>query len=456
MYPNQYCNPCNEPEPCVPAPPPPDCVGEPCEEIVLDTCVRYTGPAIPCLGILTGASLNQVIQIIAERLCDCCDGTPPVIDCEVSEWSEWGPCIEGVQTRTRTVIQAPQNGGAECPPLEEIRECCIPVNCVVSEWGPWTNCIEGVRERARTVITPASCDGTPCPVLQEVEECSVCNPILNISGSSPSCETFQVSFSDDGTATTLFAELVSAASPTVVLQSHSFVTTGSPSSLMYIFTGISAGSYIVKIYKSTEFGDCDIVATSAVTVTACPVPVECGTVDPSWVTFEPADCPSIGYTYMINVPSSATWATGSDLFVNVQKTGTSEVLIQSTHTFTPSTPSSSSFWTFDSPFGGGHLNAVNVPAGTSVTLTLRIECNEEMIQQTYTYVVPECPVEPTDCVVSDWSDWSECKEGIQTRTRTVITPASGGGVACPELSESRDCENPTCSLPTNLTATILE
>ena len=56
MYPNQYCNPCNEPEPCVPAPPPPDCVGEPCEEIVLDTCVRYTGPAIPCLGIETGTT----------------------------------------------------------------------------------------------------------------------------------------------------------------------------------------------------------------------------------------------------------------------------------------------------------------------------------------------------------------------------------------------------------------
>lgn len=174
MYPNQYCNPCNEPEPCVPAPPPPDCVGEPCEEIVLDTCVRYTGPAIPCLGILTGASLNQVIQIIAERLCDCCDGTPPVIDCEVSEWSEWSECYDGVQTRTRTVIQAPQNGGAECPPLEETRECCLPVDCVVSEWSDWSECNDGgMRTRTRTVITPASCDGTPCPVLQESEECSL-------------------------------------------------------------------------------------------------------------------------------------------------------------------------------------------------------------------------------------------------------------------------------------------
>jgi hypothetical protein len=46
---------------------------------------------------------------------------------------------------------------------------------------------------------------------------------------------------------------------------------------------------------------------------------------------------------------------------------------------------------------------------------------------------------PVNCVVSDWSDWSECVEGSQTRTRTVITPASNGGTACPVLTESRSC-----------------
>jgi hypothetical protein len=448
MYPNQYCNPCNEPEPCIEVPAPPDCIGEPCDEIVLDTCVRYTGPAIPCLGITTGANLNQVIQIIAERLCDCCDGTPPVINCEVSEWSAWGPCIcvtEGeittcTQTRTRTVTQAPQNGGTACPPLVETRECCTPVNCVVSEWGPWTTCVGGVRTRNRTVVTPASCGGTPCPVLQETEECSGCNPITNIFGRSLECETMEVTFSDDGNATTLLAELVSTSAPTVVLQSHNFVPTGSASSYLHTFTGVAPGTYIIKVSKNTVSGPCDIVATLSVVVEECPSPIECGTIDPSWVTFGTWDCPSIGYNYTITVPSSATWATGSDLFVNVQKTGTSEVLIQSTYQFSPTIPSSSSFWTFNAPFGGGQMDSLAAPAGTSVTLTLRIECNEEMIQQTYTYVVPACPVEPTDCVVSDWSDWSECVEGVETRTRTIITPAANGGAPCPTLTETRDCE----------------
>ena len=53
--------------------------------------------------------------------------------------------------------------------------------------------------------------------------------------------------------------------------------------------------------------------------------------------------------------------------------------------------------------------------------------------------IQPCP-EPVDCVVSAWSDWSACSlNGTQTRTRTVITPASGGGTACPVLEETQNC-----------------
>lgn len=127
MYPNQYCKPCEEEKPCVEVPSPPDCIGEPCEEIVLSQCVKYNGPAIPCLGIAANSNLNlnQVLQIIAEKLCDCCDNPPAPVDCVVGEWGEWSECIDGVQTRTRTVTTPPSNGGAACPPLEETRECSL-------------------------------------------------------------------------------------------------------------------------------------------------------------------------------------------------------------------------------------------------------------------------------------------------------------------------------------------
>ena len=49
------------------------------------------------------------------------------------------------------------------------------------------------------------------------------------------------------------------------------------------------------------------------------------------------------------------------------------------------------------------------------------------------------PVPPVDCVMSAWSDWSTCANGQQTRTRSVITPASGGGTPCGDLTETQAC-----------------
>jgi len=60
-----------------------------------------------------------------------------------------------------------------------------------------------------------------------------------------------------------------------------------------------------------------------------------------------------------------------------------------------------------------------------------------------------------DCVLSEWSEWSECDSecGQQSRTRTVITPASNGGNACGDLIEYRTCDltPPTINCPGNIT-----
>ena len=53
-----------------------------------------------------------------------------------------------------------------------------------------------------------------------------------------------------------------------------------------------------------------------------------------------------------------------------------------------------------------------------------------------------------DCVVSGWSTWSgcsaECGGGEQSRTRTVLTPASNGGAECPILIENQACNTLSC------------
>jgi hypothetical protein len=77
MYPNQNCEPCQPECPEVEIPPAPPCDGEPCAEVVLGPCVRYTGPAIPCVGITTGMNFNAVVQLLAAKICECCDTPPP-------------------------------------------------------------------------------------------------------------------------------------------------------------------------------------------------------------------------------------------------------------------------------------------------------------------------------------------------------------------------------------------
>ncbi|KAM5279638.1 thrombospondin type-1 domain-containing protein 7B [Ctenodactylus gundi] len=54
---------------------------------------------------------------------------------------------------------------------------------------------------------------------------------------------------------------------------------------------------------------------------------------------------------------------------------------------------------------------------------------------------------PRDCVVSEFSPWSKCSKGcgkrLQHRTRVAIAPPLYGGLPCPNLTESRACEEPT-------------
>jgi len=61
---------------------------------------------------------------------DCCPDFKDycgVIDCQVSEWSEWSKCNvacgKGTSTRTRQVLRPESNGGLQCPHVEEKQGC---------------------------------------------------------------------------------------------------------------------------------------------------------------------------------------------------------------------------------------------------------------------------------------------------------------------------------------------
>ena len=61
---------------------------------------------------------------------------------------------------------------------------------------------------------------------------------------------------------------------------------------------------------------------------------------------------------------------------------------------------------------------------------------------------------PVDCQVSAWGSFSTCSQpcggGSQARTRTVLTPASGGGAPCPVLTETQTCNPQACPVDCQL------
>jgi len=75
------------------------------------------------------------------------------------------------------------------------------------------------------------------------------------------------------------------------------------------------------------------------------------------------------------------------------------------------------------------------------------ETNFELIQDLRKLPVSQAPPEVVNCVLSEWSAYSDCVNNQTTRTRTVITQPSGGGLACGVLSETEACLNPVnCEL----------
>ncbi|KAM4697904.1 thrombospondin type-1 domain-containing protein 7B [Rhinophrynus dorsalis] len=103
---------------------------------------------------------DQDGQIVSDELCM---DTAPVqlvckvpcsLDCVISEWSDWSSCshscsaknAEGKQSRTRSILAYPGEGGKPCPvsqALYEYRLCNNhPCSAFYWETSPWSSCLE--------------------------------------------------------------------------------------------------------------------------------------------------------------------------------------------------------------------------------------------------------------------------------------------------------------------------
>merc|ERR1719440_2522804 len=99
-------------------------------------------------------------------------GTIPMFqDCEVGKWEAdecTAKCGGGTQVIRREVVSAAQLG-AKCLPLAAKRGCNLhncPINCITEPWTGWTTCSaecgEGVQQRSRKVVQAMAFGGTTC------------------------------------------------------------------------------------------------------------------------------------------------------------------------------------------------------------------------------------------------------------------------------------------------------
>merc|ERR1719392_547505 len=95
------------------------------------------------------------------------------VNCKQSRWSRWSKCSKdcegGSQSRTRSVLVQPKNGGMACNTAAESRPCntgSCDRNCKLKKWSKWSPCSVacggGFSERWRRVTIPIRGNGR-CP-----------------------------------------------------------------------------------------------------------------------------------------------------------------------------------------------------------------------------------------------------------------------------------------------------
>jgi hypothetical protein len=117
------------------------------------------------------------------------------LDCKVSGWGRSTDCtrtcgIHGIATRTRSIIQKPENGGMKCGPMTNSLPCYLPacdVDCIMSSWSSWSSCSKscegGTRKRTRSVIQPQEHIGAKCPKKVNMGSCNpgICTLLPTLS-----------------------------------------------------------------------------------------------------------------------------------------------------------------------------------------------------------------------------------------------------------------------------------
>ncbi|XP_051919426.1 spondin-1a isoform X1 [Hippocampus zosterae] len=282
-----------------------------------------------------------------------------------------------------------------------------PETCIYSNWSPWSACSSATCEkgkRMRQRMLKAQLDlSVPCPHTQDFEPCM-----------GPGC-------SDEDASTCIMSEWITW-SPCSVSCGR-----GTRSRERYVKLFPDDGSVCTLTTEETE----DCVVNEECYPSSCLV-TEWGEWDSCSAT-----C-GLGMKRrerMVKMPPADGSICGAEV-LEVEK-----CMMPECHTI-PCMLTMWSEWSDCSVTCGKGLRTRQRMLKSPVELG---DCTEEL-DQVEKCMLPECPIE---CVMSDWSEWSECNKscgkGHTIRTRTVKSEPQFGGDHCPESIQRKKCKIRKCT-----------
>jgi hypothetical protein len=145
-------------------------------------CSKTCGTGTQSRSRTTTAPSNGGKACESDRDYQSCNTFSCPIDCEVGAWSDFDSCTYtcngGFQTRTRTTVAA-EYGGVACPTSEDTVSCntfACPVDCIQGSWSSWSDCTltcdTGSQTRTRSTDRATLHGGVACGSTQETQNCN--------------------------------------------------------------------------------------------------------------------------------------------------------------------------------------------------------------------------------------------------------------------------------------------
>ena len=386
-------------------------------------CVIYTGPDIDCLGIESGMTFLEILVIFNNILpgCDCCEKVP--VNCVVGPWSDWGPClcydnnngaiVCGRETRTRSVITPPQNGGTACPPLVEYRPCTLPSICFT-----FGSSLCGSEPDATQVIA------SPEGFYNE-------KPYYELYPCDPGDDPLFIWYNANNNLWYITPDL------------------GSPEPGFQTLN--NGGNYLpisndtTQKWSFVEGGDNFLISSQA---SPCPDVKICF----EFVILTEA----LNYTFYANIAPASL---GEGSYPIYQWTNNDA--LYGPYTLTVEYSITENKWVYivynddyTTPLTWGTLDTNTFyPISTSTIEWQPIENIEGYSSQLLSSTQSNCVQPPDVPCVLNCGPWSACVSGTQTRTCTVVTPPSGNVPPCDPLIQTQVCSIPFCFPPIAVVAT---